>query len=123
MEIYMNALKTANLALAFVLELAALAAFAWWGYQTGDGALAKVGLAIGAPLLVAVFWGLFVAPRAVFPTAPAVKFALALVVFGVATLVLFATGQTALAWVFLIAAVVNRMLILVWKQQNWATQA
>ena len=119
----MNALKTANLALAFALELAALAAFAWWGYQTGNSGLAKVGLAIGAPLLVAVFWGLFVAPRAVFPTAPAVKFALALVVFGIATLVLFATGQTALAWVFLIAAVANRILILVWKQQNWATQA
>ena len=62
----MNALKMANLALAFLLELCALAAFAWWGYQTGQGTLAKIALAVGAPLVVAVFWGLFVAPRAVF---------------------------------------------------------
>ncbi len=118
----MNALKTANLALAFLLELAALAAFAWWGYQTGQGTLMKITLAIGAPLLVAVFWGLFVAPRARFSTTPTVKFVLALLVFGVATLALFVTGQTALALIFLIAAILNRALILVWRQQNWATQ-
>jgi hypothetical protein len=123
MEIHMDALKMANLALAFALELAALAAFAWWGYQAGDGTLAKIALAVGAPLLVAVFWGLFVAPRAMFQRAPSVKFILALLVFAAATIALFATGQTALAWIFLIAAVVNRVLILVWKQQNWATQA
>ena len=113
----MNALKIANLALAFLLELCALAAFAWWGYQTGQGAPMKITLAIGAPLLVAVFWGLFVAPRAVFTLPPRWRFALALVVFGAAAIALNMTGQTALAWIFLIAAILNRLLILVWKQQ------
>jgi hypothetical protein len=119
----MNALKMANLALAFLLELCALAAFAWWGYQAGQGTLAKIALAIGTPLLVAVFWGLFVAPRARFSTSPTVKFVLALMVFATATVALFVTGQTALAWIFLIAAVLNRILILAWKQQVPATQA
>jgi hypothetical protein len=113
----MNTLKIANLALAFLLELAALAAFAWWGYQTGEGMLARIALAIGAPLLVAVFWGLFVAPRAVFHTAPAAKFTLALVVFALAAVALIATGQTALAAGFLVVAALNRTLILVWRQQ------
>lgn len=119
----MNALKMANLALAFLLELCALAAFAWWGYQTGQGTLAKIALAIGAPLVVAVFWGLFIAPRAVFTLSPLWRSLLALVVFGAAFGALLVTGQTALAWIFLIAAVLNRILILAWKQQVPATQA
>jgi hypothetical protein len=119
----LNALKVANLALAFLLELAALAAFAWWGYQTGDGALAKIGLAIGAPLVVAVLWGLFIAPRAVVSLSPVWRSLLAMIVFGAAAIVLFVTGQSALAWVFLILAVLNRILIVVWKQQTPAMQA
>ena len=118
----MNALKTANLALAFLLELCALAAFAWWGYQTGQGTLAKIALAVGAPLVVAVFWGLFVAPRAVFTLPPLWRSTLAMIVFGAAAIALFATGQTALAWIFLAVAVLNRMLLVAWKQQAPATQ-
>jgi hypothetical protein len=119
----MNALKLANLALAFVLELCALAAFAWWGYQVGQGSVAQIALAIGAPLLVAVFWGLFVAPRAVFTLSPFWRSTLAMIVFGAAAIALFATGQTALAWIFLVVAVLNRMLLIIWKQQVPATQA
>ena len=118
----MNALKMANLALAFLLELCALAAFAWWGYQTGQGTLAKIALSVGAPLVVAVFWGLFVAPRAVIPLPPVWRSLLALIVFGAAAGALFVTGQTALAWIFLITAILNRILILTWKQQVPATQ-
>jgi hypothetical protein len=118
----MNALKMANLALAFLLELCALAAFAWWGYQTGQGTLARIALAAGAPLVVAVFWGLFVAPRAVFTLSPLWRSLLALVVFGGAAVALFATGQTALAVIFLAVAALNRALIVIWKQQVPATQ-
>jgi Protein of unknown function (DUF2568) len=118
----MNTLKSANLALAFLVELAALVAFAWWGYQTGQGTLAKIALAIGAPLAVAVFWGLFVAPRAVFTLSPFWRSTLAMIVFGAGAIALFATGQTALAWIFLVVAVLNRILLLAWAQQIPATR-
>jgi hypothetical protein len=118
----MNTFKVANLALAFLLEVCALAAFAWWGYQTGQGTLAKIVLAIGAPLLGAVFWGIFVAPRATFQTTPTVKFALALIVFALATVALYVTGLQTLALIFVIAALVNRLLIFVWRQQALVTQ-
>jgi len=61
----MAILQSANLALRFFLELAALAAFGYWGFKTGDSAIMKWGLGIGAPLLAAVFWGTFESPRAV----------------------------------------------------------
>jgi len=113
----MNALKIANLALAFLLELCALAAFAWWGYQVGQGTPTKIALAAGVPLVVAVFWGLFVAPRAPFRTTPAVKFALALAVFALAAVALYVTGLQTFALIFVIAALLNRALILIWRQQ------
>ena len=49
----MEAIKGANLGLAFLLELCGLAASAYWGYRTGQGPL-KLGLAIGTPLALAV---------------------------------------------------------------------
>ncbi len=62
------------------------------------------------------------APRAVFTLSPRWRSVLALVVFGAAAIALNMTGQTALAWIFLIAAILNRILILAWKQQVPATQ-
>jgi hypothetical protein len=59
----MDAIKAANLGLAFLLELGGLAALGYWGYQTGTGPLRWV-LAIGAPLLLAVIWGVFLSPQA-----------------------------------------------------------
>ena len=49
-----GALTAANLALRFFLELAALAALAYWGFHTGRSVLADVVLGLGAPLLAAV---------------------------------------------------------------------
>jgi hypothetical protein len=46
----MPAVKGANLTAKFLLEAAALAAFAYWGTTIGSGAV-WVGVAIGAPLL------------------------------------------------------------------------
>ncbi|MDX6660706.1 MAG: hypothetical protein QOJ55_1528, partial [Solirubrobacteraceae bacterium] len=45
-----------NLALKFLQELGALAAYAYWGSRTGPTAV-NVLLGIGAPLAMAVVWG------------------------------------------------------------------
>jgi hypothetical protein len=57
-------IKGATLALRFLLELCALGALGYWGFKTGGGALAKVGLGLGVPLVAAVVWGTFVAQGA-----------------------------------------------------------
>ena len=44
-------LQSANLALRFLLELAALGALAYWGSRTGSVPITKLGLGIGTPLL------------------------------------------------------------------------
>ncbi len=112
----MAVLKNANLALVFVLELCMLAALAYWGFNTGSGTLIHIVLGIGAPLIAAVVWGLFVAPRAVKPVSPLVRLALRLLVFGSAVLGLAVAGQPSLAAIFAILVAINLILVRVWSQ-------
>ncbi|HEX7022083.1 MAG TPA: YrdB family protein, partial [Trueperaceae bacterium] len=55
--------KPASLALAFLFELGALAALAYWGFETGQGWAARIIFGLGAPVLAAVFWGTFLSPK------------------------------------------------------------
>jgi hypothetical protein len=99
-----------NLTVAFLLELGALAALGYWGVQIGGGPVTKTALGVGAPLLAAVLWGLFAAPRAPV-SIPLVKVAVRLLVFGAATLALYATDHRALAAAFAVLVVVNSLLV------------
>jgi hypothetical protein len=57
-------LKNANLALAFLLELVALGAFAYFGFTATDSSILNIVLAIGITVVAIVLWGLYAAPRA-----------------------------------------------------------
>lgn len=57
-------MKGVLLALAFLLELAMLAAAGWWGFTLDAGWPVRVLAGIGVPLLLAVVWGVFCSPRA-----------------------------------------------------------
>ena len=103
-------IEGANLAVRFlVLELGALAIAAYWGYTTGDGVLRWV-LAIGAPLLVAAAWGLFVSPKAKVDVPRPARFAIELTILGAAAAALASTGHEALAVGFAALAVLSGSL-------------
>lgn len=51
-----------NLAFRYLLEMAALAAVGWWGWQTGAGALRWL-LAAALPLIAATAWATFNVPE------------------------------------------------------------
>jgi uncharacterized protein DUF2568 len=108
-------LKAGNLALSFLLEVCMLAALGYWGVQTGQETLAKIALGVGAPLLVAVVWGVFCAPKAAKrlqgPALPLVE----LVLFG-AALALYATSHPALAATFAALVIGTTVLMQVWGQ-------
>jgi hypothetical protein len=106
----MKVVEGVNLALRFlVLELGALAVAAYWGYRTGEGVSRWVA-AIGAPLLVAAAWGLFVSPKAKVDLAHPTRFAVELVILGAAAAALASTGHTALAIGFAALAPVSGVL-------------
>jgi hypothetical protein len=100
-------LHAANEALAFLLELAALAVLAWWGFTTGSGPLVRVLLGVGTPLVAVVLWGLFAAPRARIAVPLAMTLAVKAVVFGAAAVALWGLRHESLAVAFAVIALAN----------------
>jgi hypothetical protein len=112
----LEALKGLNSAVRFLLELCVLAAVGYWGFKTGSGWYLKVLLGIGAPLLIAVIWGIFGAPKANMQFHGLMLLALEVLVFGSGVAALFATKNYSLAWSFAVIVIVNRILMFVWGQ-------
>jgi quinol-cytochrome oxidoreductase complex cytochrome b subunit len=98
-----NALVGLLLAIRFALEIAALVALGYWGFETADGIVGVV-LGVGAPLVAAVIWGTFVSPKASVKLAEPLRLAVELLIFAAATVALADEGRSALAVAF--AAVV-----------------
>jgi hypothetical protein len=112
----MRAVKTANLALKFMLELAAFAAFAYWGATVGWSGFVSILFAIAAAGAAILLWARFAAPRSSrrLPMATRVPFELS--VFGLAAAALAAAVDLRATLVFLLAAVVNTALLTVFHQ-------
>jgi hypothetical protein len=111
----LNAFQTLNVAVAFLLELCVLAALAYGGMSSGGGLPTRLALGIGAPLLVAIIWGLFLAPRATVSLGQPWSGLLKAAVFLTAARALDAAGQAMLAWLFMLAVVGNQVLLRLWK--------
>jgi Protein of unknown function (DUF2568) len=92
-------MRYANDGLRFLLELAALASLAYWGF-TDRGGAGQWLLGLGAPLVAATVWGTFVAPKASRPTADPVRLLPEVGVFGAGVAALFAADAATLAAVF-----------------------
>ena len=105
-----QAFHWANLALAFLLELCALAALGYWEMWVGGGPVSKTALGIGAPLFAAILWGLFAAPRAPV-SVPLLGLGVKVIVFGSAVAALYTTGHRGLAIAFAFAVLVNSVLV------------
>jgi hypothetical protein len=91
------------LLMMFLLELALLAALGYWGWTQHTGIL-QILLAIGAPVLAAVLWGVFRVPGepgdALVAVRGWVRLLLELGLFAVAVILLASAGQTTAAAIF-----------------------
>lgn len=112
----MDAVKLLNLALRFLLELCMLAAVGYWGFKTQSTWALKILFGIGLPILIAILWGTFLAPKATHPLHGASFLTLELVLFSLGAIALFSAGNPTLGWIYTIALIVNKALILIWKQ-------
>lgn len=109
-------MKHINLAIRFFLELCALASLCYWGFQFWVNVYVKFVFGIGSPLLFAIIWGIFIAPKASLKLPEPYKVMLEIVLFGVTSVALYFVDQTTLAIVLGIVFIINRILIIVWKQ-------
>ncbi|MEZ4865251.1 MAG: YrdB family protein [Caldilineaceae bacterium] len=112
----MEGIKFLNLLLRFVLELCDLASLGYWGFQTEQPLLTKIGLSIGSPLLFAMFWGVFLAPASPWRLHEPWLLGAELAIFGLAIVALYSTGQRAWALAFGVLYILNKILLIIWQQ-------
>jgi hypothetical protein len=109
-------LKNINLALAFLLELCMLAALGYWGFTVNQSMAIRVGAGLGVPVLAAVVWGVWMAPRAAYPLPQPWHLIVELIIFGLAIAALYAAGRPRLALAFGVVYVLNVVLRYIWGQ-------
>jgi hypothetical protein len=100
-------LHALNETLAFLLELAMLAALGLWGANTGTSVASSILLGGGAPLLAIIGWGLFASPKAKITLPLAGVIAFKALAFGCGAAALYAVGRSKLALAFGAVAFVN----------------
>ena len=112
----MEALRAANLALAFFLEIAMLVALGYAGWAATDIWWLRYLLLIGWPALAIVLWAIWAAPRSGrrLPAPALIVFKAA--IFGVTTLLLLAAGTPAAALLFGALAALHLGLAALLKQ-------
>lgn len=112
----MAILQAINLGLRFVLELCLLGALGYWGFRLDGGWPIRLAAGLGAPLLVAVIWGLFVSPKATYPLSDPWRFALETVLFALGAGALYLAARPSLAIALFLLFLINRVLMMIWAQ-------
>ncbi len=108
-------MRAANLALKFLLELAAFASLALWGWRAGPASSRAV-TAIALPAAAIVVWGLFAAPRSARRLPTRWRAPLELAILVLAAVALGRSGHAVLAGMFLLLIAANALLLTVFRQ-------
>lgn len=102
--------RWSNFGLAFLLELAGLAIFAWWGWRAGGSTAISLLLAIGLPVIAATIWGLVAAPTASYGN-PVITTIVKVAFFGLAAAALWTLDHRILAAAFVVIVAANFLVI------------
>lgn len=109
-----------NLGLRFVLEVMALAAMAYWGWTTHQGAW-RIVWAIGVPLAAAAVWGVLRVPGdpgdAPVAVPGAVRLLIEVVFFALAVWLLTGAGRS--GWAIVLGALIVLHYIASYQRVLW----
>jgi uncharacterized protein DUF2568 len=106
--------KDANLGLRFLIEVTALAIFAYWGWKAANGAM-RWAIAVGAVAAAVVVWALFVSEDPTIAIPRSLQFVIELAVWAAAGAALYAAGHARLAIAFVGVAVASGVLNYIWE--------
>jgi hypothetical protein len=112
----MEVIKMLNLSVRFLLELCILVIIGYWGFHIQGSGLIKIMLGIGSVLTFAVVWGMFLAPKSSMRLQGPWALSLEVLIFGLTTWALYSTGKRSLAIVFGMIYLLNKILMLIWRQ-------
>ena len=112
----MNAIKSLNLLLSFLLELSMLFFYGYWAYHLPEPVVLKYTLAILAPALIAVVWGIWAAPKSKYRLANPGRSVLKLILLLTAAALCFTTVQHGWAGWYTGYTLLNVALAFAFKQ-------
>lgn len=110
----MIAIKSLSLFVAFLLELAVLAAAGYWGFKNGSNLATKLLAGLGAPVLFGAVWGVFGAPHAPLALHGPGRAILEICWFGGGVAALAAAAATLPAIVLAAAYLANTAILHLW---------
>src|SRR5215471_4169765 len=103
----MSSFRAGNLMLAFLLELAMLAALALFGWHVAGAIWLRLLLAIGLPAVAIAAWAVWGAPKSKSRLQGRALLLFKVVMFALATAAWFATGEAFIGTIFAVLVVVN----------------
>ena len=103
-------LKYVNQPIVFIIELAMLGSFAYFGFQKGNSTLAKYTLAIIIPAIAIVLWSYWAAPKSAHRLVMPYLAIFRLALFLAASYLLYACHQTKLAIILAVLSVVTQVV-------------
>lgn len=111
-----SGMKSLNLLVVFLSELAVLASVATWGFTLGTGWVVRLLAGIGGPAVMIALWWLFGAPDAPHKVHGAIRVAFETGWFGAGAVALALAGYTALALVLAVVMALSKGLAVAWHQ-------
>lgn len=112
----METIKLLNEAVRFLLELCILIILGFWGFKTGNSTFTKILLGIGSSVLFAVIWGIFLAPKSSNRLHDPWLLVAEIILFGLTAWALYSTGKISLAITFGAIYILNKILMILWRQ-------
>lgn len=113
-----SAASMTNMALRFVVEMAAYAALGFWGATNPSPLIVRVALATLTPLAAMVLWSLLLAPKARWRQHDPLAMVLELAVFAGAAVAIGVTGPVWLTEAFIAVAVANTILVRLFERRT-----
>lgn len=112
----MNLLKQLNLLLSFLLELVLLFLVGYWGFHIGEKPLLNYMLALALPVVVAVIWGIWAAPKSARRLKNPAREMLKLALFFAGAGLAYLAEKPAWAVLFVVAVAANAVFAFQLKQ-------
>lgn len=104
----MNGFRAILLGVRFLFELALLASLAYWGFDLDAEPVVRWLAGIGSPLLAAVIWGIWIAPKADRQLTDPLRFVVETVLFSIASAALADSGLTGLGLGLILGFLLDR---------------
>lgn len=112
----MNVIKYLNLLVSFLLEVALLIVAGYWGFQQGESVLMKYTLALAIPVVIAILWGIFAAPKSKKRLENPFRIVFKLTLFSLAVFFSYQMGLLLLAIIIAIITCINLVMAFVFLQ-------